>query len=97
MYGALTGPALRCQANLNDTDPYLIFITLNDVRRSEINGTSSDQIVVTGLQNGVAIGFHYYYNRMYWTDVSQGHIRTAPLSTGYPVNTLVSGTINVAL
>ena len=57
---------------------------------AQLNGTSY-QTIVRGLQNGVAIDFHYYNNRIYWTDVSLGHIRTAPLTTGYPINTIVSG------
>ena len=47
--------------------------------------------MVAGLSNGVAIDYDYYNDRMYWTDVSRGHIKTAPLSTGYPITTLVTG------
>ena len=86
------GLVRSCQANPDDVEPFLIFITPNDVRRSTVNGTNY-QTIVGGLQNGVAIDFHYYNNRIYWTDVSLGHIRTAPLTTGYPVNTIVSGII----
>jgi len=75
----------------DDAESFLIFITLNDIISSTVNGTNY-QIMVAGLQNGVAIHFHYYNDRIiHWTIVSHGPSRTAPQSTGYPVNTLVSG------
>ena len=83
------GTGSGCQTN---TDPYLIFVTTNDIRRINIDGTGS-QTLVTGLSNGVGIDFHYNKDRMYWTDVSLDHIRTAPISTGYPITTLVSGIV----
>ena len=81
------GPAVGCQGN---PDPYLIFITINNISRVNIDG-SGNETIVTGLSNGVAIDYDYYNDRMYWTDVSLGHIKTAPLSTGCPITTLVSG------
>jgi len=81
------GPAVVCQGN---PDPYLIFITVNNINKVNIDG-SSNQTIITGLSNGVAIDYDYYNDRMYWTDVTRGHIRAAPLSTGYPITTVVSG------
>ena len=81
------GPTLGCQEN---PDPYLIFITFNNISRVNIDGNNS-QTMVAGLNNGVAIDYDYYNDRMYWTDVSRGHIKTAPLNNGYLITTLVTG------
>ena len=84
------GPADHCQVHPDDTEEYIILVNTNRINRLNLTAAIYHNLVI-GLQNGVAIDYHYNIDRMYWTDVSYGHIRSAPLSTGYPVVTLVSG------
>ena len=74
----------------DNTEEYIILVNTNRINRINLTAVTY-QTLVTGLQNGVALDYHYDIDRMYWTDVTYGHIRSAPLSTGYPVVTLVTG------
>jgi len=74
----------------HNTEEYIIVVNTNRINRINLTAATY-QTLVTGLQNGVALDYHYDIDRMYWTDVTYGHIRSAPLTTGYPVVTLVTG------
>jgi len=74
----------------DETEAFLLFVSTNSIHRINFDATGY-QTIVTGLSNGVAIDFNYFNNRIYWSDVGHGHIRSAPLTTGSPIVTLVSG------
>jgi len=87
----LIGPSAICQTDPDEIEAFLLFVSTVDIRRINFDATGY-QTLVTGLSNGVAIDFDYINDRIYWSDVNYGHIRSAPLSTGSPITTLVSGT-----
>jgi len=87
------GPFVSCQTDPDEIEAFLLFVSTYDIRRINFDATGYSTIV-RGLSNGVAIDFDYFNDRIYWSDVGYGHIRTAPLSTGSPVRTLVTGTRN---
>ena len=86
----LIGSFASCQTDPDEIEAFLLFVSTVDIRRINFDATGH-QTLVTGLSNGVAIDFDYFNDRIYWSDVNHGHIRSAPLSTGSPITTLVSG------
>lgn len=90
MYTYFAGPFVSCQTDPDEIEAFLLFVSTYDIRRINFDATGYSTIV-RGLRNGVAIDFDYFNDRIYWSDVSYGHIRTAPLSTGSPIRTLVTG------
>ena len=90
LYFTLIGPFVSGQTDPDEIEAFLLFVSTYDIRRINFDATGY-QTIVTGLSNGVAIDFDYFNNRIYWSDVSRGHIRSAPLTTGSPITTLVTG------
>ena len=88
----LVEPVISCQIHPDEIEPFLIFANIDSIGKINIDGTGYHTLI-SGLRNGVAIYYDYYADRMYWTDADDGHIKTAPLSTGYPIITLVSGNL----
>ena len=86
------GPFACCQTDPEEIEAFLLFVSTRDIRRINFDATGYSTIV-RGLSNGVAIDFDYFNDRIYWSDVGYGHIRSAPLTSGYPITTLVTGKI----
>ena len=84
------GPFVCCQTDPEEIEAFLLFVSTRDIRRINFDATGYSTIV-SGLSNGVAIDFDYFNDRIYWSDVGRGHIRSAPLTSGYPITTLVTG------
>jgi len=87
----LIGAVLSCQANYDETEPFLVFINSTEINRMNIDGTNY-QTIVTGLSIGVTIDYDYYNDWIYWTDAELGQIITTPVTSGDPIFILVSGT-----
>ncbi|XP_067144345.1 low-density lipoprotein receptor-related protein 4-like [Centruroides vittatus] len=67
----------RCKAM--GSEPYLVFANRADIRRITLNNLEYTS-VLAGLQNAIAIDFHFTLGRIFWSDITANAIHSAFLN-----------------
>ncbi|XP_042909584.1 low-density lipoprotein receptor-related protein 4 [Parasteatoda tepidariorum] len=65
----------KCKAT--GPDPYLMYANRADIRIVSLSSMDPPSKVLSGLQNAIAVDFHYESGRIFWSDITTDVIRSA--------------------
>ncbi|KAG8187374.1 hypothetical protein JTE90_016920 [Oedothorax gibbosus] len=65
----------KCKAT--GPDPYLMYANRADIRMVSLFSTDPPSKILSGLQNAIAVDFHYATGRIFWSDITTDVIRSA--------------------